>query len=191
MNRAESARIPLRLRAPATLTPLDAATVSERPYMITWCATMARGWMRWSCERCAASRRQGRIAGRLRFSRRSIRRRSSATASAFRIRLVLLLDVLRQALELLEKDQRAVRRDLEPLAARLARHVIVDRTRWSFTFSNIARSRASAPPGTCPFLVRRIHRMVVLIRAAAARALKARGTLLGLFRKELSFVHSI
>ena len=33
-NRAEEARIPLRLHAPATLTPLEAATVSERPYMI-------------------------------------------------------------------------------------------------------------------------------------------------------------
>ena len=35
MNRAEDARIPLRLHAPATLTPLEAATVSERTYMIT------------------------------------------------------------------------------------------------------------------------------------------------------------
>src|SRR5262245_30211621 len=34
MNRAETARIPLRLHAPATLTPLEAATVSERTYMI-------------------------------------------------------------------------------------------------------------------------------------------------------------
>ena len=34
LNRAETARIPLRLHAPATLTPLEAATVSERPYMI-------------------------------------------------------------------------------------------------------------------------------------------------------------
>jgi len=34
LNRAETARIPLRLHAPATITPLEAATVSERPYMI-------------------------------------------------------------------------------------------------------------------------------------------------------------
>ena len=34
MNRAETVRIPLRLHAPATLTPLEAGTVSERPYMI-------------------------------------------------------------------------------------------------------------------------------------------------------------
>ena len=34
VNRAETARIPLRLHAPATLTPLEAATVSERTYMI-------------------------------------------------------------------------------------------------------------------------------------------------------------
>jgi len=34
MNRAEVARVPLRLHAPATLTPLEAAAVSERPYMI-------------------------------------------------------------------------------------------------------------------------------------------------------------
>src|SRR4051794_5919276 len=34
MNRAETARIPLRLHAPAMLTPLEAATVSERTYMI-------------------------------------------------------------------------------------------------------------------------------------------------------------
>ena len=35
MNRAEPARIPLRLHAPAVLTPLEAAVVSERAYMIT------------------------------------------------------------------------------------------------------------------------------------------------------------
>ena len=35
MNRAELARIPLRLHAPAMLTPLEAAVVSERAYMIT------------------------------------------------------------------------------------------------------------------------------------------------------------
>src|SRR5262249_31954203 len=34
MNHEEVARIPLRLHLPATLTPLEAATVSERPYMI-------------------------------------------------------------------------------------------------------------------------------------------------------------
>jgi len=34
MNRAEVARVPLRLHAPATLTPLEAAAISERPYMI-------------------------------------------------------------------------------------------------------------------------------------------------------------
>jgi hypothetical protein len=34
MNRAEVARVPLRLHAPAMLTPLEAAAVSERPYMI-------------------------------------------------------------------------------------------------------------------------------------------------------------
>jgi len=34
MNRAETARIPLRLHAPAVVTPLEAATVSERSYMI-------------------------------------------------------------------------------------------------------------------------------------------------------------
>ena len=35
MNRAEPARIPLRLHAPAMLTPLEAAVVSERAYIIT------------------------------------------------------------------------------------------------------------------------------------------------------------
>lgn len=35
MNRAELARIPLRLHAPAMLTPLEAAVVSERAYIIT------------------------------------------------------------------------------------------------------------------------------------------------------------
>ena len=35
MNRAELARIPLRLHAPTMLTPLEAAVVSERAYMIT------------------------------------------------------------------------------------------------------------------------------------------------------------
>src|SRR5581483_8003336 len=35
INRAQEARIPLRLHAPAVLTPLEAATISERPYMIT------------------------------------------------------------------------------------------------------------------------------------------------------------
>jgi hypothetical protein len=34
MNRAETSRIPLRLHAPAMLTPLEAAVVSERPYMV-------------------------------------------------------------------------------------------------------------------------------------------------------------
>jgi hypothetical protein len=34
MNRAEPARIPLRMRNPATLTPLEAAVISERAYMI-------------------------------------------------------------------------------------------------------------------------------------------------------------
>ena len=34
MNRAERARIPLRLHGPAILTPLEAAVVSERAYMI-------------------------------------------------------------------------------------------------------------------------------------------------------------
>ena len=34
MNRAELARIPLRLHAPAMLTPLEAAVISERAYMI-------------------------------------------------------------------------------------------------------------------------------------------------------------
>lgn len=35
MNRAELVRIPLRLHAPAMLTPLEAALVSERAYIIT------------------------------------------------------------------------------------------------------------------------------------------------------------
>jgi hypothetical protein len=35
MNRATLVRIPLRLHAPATLTALEAAVVSERAYMIT------------------------------------------------------------------------------------------------------------------------------------------------------------
>ena len=35
MNRAELVRIPLRLHAPAMLTPLEAAVVSERAYIIT------------------------------------------------------------------------------------------------------------------------------------------------------------
>jgi hypothetical protein len=35
MNRAEPARIPLRLHSPAMLTPLEAAVVSERAYIIT------------------------------------------------------------------------------------------------------------------------------------------------------------
>jgi hypothetical protein len=34
MNRAEPARIPLRMRNQATLTPLEAAVISERAYMI-------------------------------------------------------------------------------------------------------------------------------------------------------------
>lgn len=34
LDRAELVRIPLRLHAPATLTPLEAAVVSERAYMI-------------------------------------------------------------------------------------------------------------------------------------------------------------
>ena len=34
LNRPEVARIPLRLREPATLTPLEAAVISERAYMI-------------------------------------------------------------------------------------------------------------------------------------------------------------
>ena len=34
LNHAEPARIPLRLREPATLTPLEAAVISERAYMI-------------------------------------------------------------------------------------------------------------------------------------------------------------
>ena len=34
MNRAELVRIPLRLHAPALLTPLEAAVISERAYMI-------------------------------------------------------------------------------------------------------------------------------------------------------------
>jgi hypothetical protein len=34
MNRADLVRIPLRLHAPAVLTPLEAAVVSERAYMI-------------------------------------------------------------------------------------------------------------------------------------------------------------
>lgn len=34
MNQPAPARIPLRLRAPAMLTPLEAATISERAYMI-------------------------------------------------------------------------------------------------------------------------------------------------------------
>jgi len=34
LNQPELARIPLRLREPATLTPLEAAVISERAYMI-------------------------------------------------------------------------------------------------------------------------------------------------------------
>jgi len=34
LNQPEPARIPLRLRTPATLTPLEAAVISERAYMI-------------------------------------------------------------------------------------------------------------------------------------------------------------
>ena len=73
MNLPAPARIPLRLHEPAMLTPLEAAVVSERAYMIGSCAIAARVSTQRCCGRCAASRRRGRIAGRSRTLRGSIR----------------------------------------------------------------------------------------------------------------------
>ena len=73
MNRAEPARIPLRLHEPAMLTPLEAAVVSERAYMIRLVrdrgARLDAAMLRTSA---LHRRRRGRIAGRSRISQGSI-----------------------------------------------------------------------------------------------------------------------
>jgi len=69
---------------------------------------------------------------------------------------LLLLVILRQPFELLEKDQSAMRRNLEALAAHLAGNVVVNRDE---VVLDLGEERASAPGGICAFLVRRIQRI--------------------------------
>jgi hypothetical protein len=100
-----------------------------------------------------------------------------------------LFDIPWKPFELLEKDQRAMRWDLESLAARLARHVVVDPDKMIL---HLAEERAIAlvrAGGNLRLLGPPHPADRIIIRATAARALKSGGPLLGFFGKEVAFVH--
>src|SRR6185503_14069388 len=112
--------------------------------------------------------------------------RSASTTARCPLFVVILL---RQPLELFQEDQRAVRRDLEPLAARLTGDVIVHPDQMIldlFEHRPVARISSAGNLG----LPGAAHPAdAVVIGAPAARALEAGRPLLGLFGKELAFVH--
>ena len=99
--------------------------------------------------------------------------------------------VLRQSFEILQKDERLVRRDLEALAACLARHFVVHADEVVLHFredlavaltgalGDLRLSGAAYPP----------HRVVA--GPATPGTLQPRGALLGSLIEELSLVHGI
>jgi hypothetical protein len=106
------------------------------------------------------------------------------------LKLLLILDVLWQAFQLLQEDERSMRGDLETLAARSARDVIIDADQMVFALAeqraiaivgagwNLRFFRAAHPPDG------------IVVGASAARALEAGGALLRFLGEELTLVHA-
>src|SRR5687767_4826972 len=102
---------------------------------------------------------------------------------------LLVVVLLRQPFELLEEHQRAVRRDLEPLAARLARDVVVHANQ---VILRLLEQRAVArvgPAGKLRLLGAPHPADAVLVGPPAPRTLERVLALFRFLREKLTFVH--
>ena len=113
--------------------------------------------------------------------------RPSRSTSGYSWLFVVIL--LRQTLELLEKDDVLVRRNLEALAAALARDVGIDAHEVVLHFGEHGTGALVGAARQLRFTRTPQPADRVLVRAAAARTLKAAGSLLRLLGEELAFIH--
>ena len=105
-------------------------------------------------------------------------------------RLLFVTVLLRQTLQLFKKDQRAVRRDLKPLAAALARHVVIDANEMVFDLVEQRSGPRVSARRNLRFPCAPYPSNRVVVHPTASRALKPCRALLGLLGKELPLVHS-
>jgi hypothetical protein len=101
----------------------------------------------------------------------------------------LLLNVLRQSFQLLEEHEGTVRRNLEPLPTRSARDVVIDADQMVFALAEQRAIAIVGPGGNLRFLRPSQPADGIVVRATAARTLKAGRPLLRFLGEELTLVH--
>jgi hypothetical protein len=115
--------------------------------------------------------------------------RDHRAARRARHSFVLVLDIRRQTLQLFQEDERAMRWNLEALAAGFAGHVVVDTDEMVLDLAEHGAGTLVGATGHLRLLGAADPADRIIVRAAAARALQPCRTLLGFLGKELALVH--